>query len=71
MDWKELSRQERHSLVRLYGGGSLRDRDPAEITRLRELGLVETNKGHHRLTALGRALLDSAHAEIKARLGKS
>jgi hypothetical protein len=67
-DWNDLSRPERQSLQRLYGGGSLRNCDPVVSARLQQLGLIEGKHGRERLSPLGLALLDYKHAEMKVRL---
>ena len=69
MDWKELSRPDKNTLQRLYGGGSLRNCDPEVISRLRQLGLIEGKERRERLSPFGRALLDHTHAQLKERLG--
>ena len=68
MDWKELNRYDQKSLQRLYGGGSLRNGDPAATSRLRQMGLIEGKDGRERLSQLGLALMDFTHAEMKARM---
>ena len=68
-DWKQLSRSEKNSLQRLYGGGSLRNCDAATISRLQQSGLIEGKAGRERLSPLGLALMDHTHARIKARMG--
>jgi hypothetical protein len=70
MDWKELGRQDKNSLQRLYGGGSLRICDPRDIMRLRDLGLDEGVDGRERLSPLGQALLDFTHARLNERLAR-
>ena len=62
LDWKELGRPHQKTLQCLYGGGSLRNCDPAVISRLRQLGLIEGKEGRERLSPLGWQLMDYTHA---------
>jgi hypothetical protein len=39
--WDELTRSEQRLLVRLFGGGSLRNQNAADIEELRRRGLVD------------------------------
>jgi hypothetical protein len=39
--WDELTRQEQRLLIRLFGGGSLRNQNAADIEGLRQRGLVD------------------------------
>jgi hypothetical protein len=41
--WNELTRSEQRILIKLFGGGSLRDNDPSETAELRLDGLVDDN----------------------------
>jgi hypothetical protein len=67
-NWTDLSRTEQRYLERLYGGGSLRDCDPAIIARLKALGLIEFRSGRERLSDFGSALMAFIHAELRARM---
>jgi hypothetical protein len=69
MNWNELGRPDQKALQCLYGGGSLRNGDPDTILRLRRWGLIEGKNGRERLSSLGWQLMDSTHAEMKARMG--
>jgi hypothetical protein len=69
MNWNQLTRPDQNALQCLYGGGSLRNGDRATIQRLRQWGLIEGKDGRERLSALGWQLMDSTHAQLKARLG--
>lgn len=71
IEWKDLSRADRNVIQRLYGGGSLRNCDPAVASRLRQFGLIEGGKSRVRLSSLGQALIEHVHAELKERLGAS
>jgi hypothetical protein len=42
-EWNELTRSEQRILIKLFGGGSLRDNDPSETAELRLDGLVDDN----------------------------
>jgi hypothetical protein len=42
--WSELTRSEQRILIKLLGGGSLRDNDPSETAELRSEGLVDDNR---------------------------
>jgi hypothetical protein len=39
--WANLTRPEQRALIKLFGGGSLRNNAPAVVTRLRLLGFVD------------------------------
>jgi hypothetical protein len=39
--WNELTRSEQRILIKLFGGGSLRDNDPSETAELRAEGLID------------------------------
>ena len=39
--WDELTRQEQRLLIRLFGGGSLRNQNAADIEGLRQRGFVD------------------------------
>jgi hypothetical protein len=39
--WHELTRSEQRILIKLFGGGSLRDNDPSETAELRADGLID------------------------------
>ena len=41
--WSSLTRHEQKLMARLYGGGSTRNQDPAVISGLRDLGLIDAN----------------------------
>jgi hypothetical protein len=41
--WDKLTRLEQRALIKLFGGGSLRNNDPEVIGRLRAGGLVDEN----------------------------
>jgi hypothetical protein len=41
--WDELTRFEQRALIKLFGGGTLRNDDPAVCESLRERGLVDEN----------------------------
>jgi hypothetical protein len=41
--WNELTRSEQRILIKLFGGGSLRDNDPSETAELRSEGLIDDN----------------------------
>jgi hypothetical protein len=41
MPWDELTRSEQRLLIRLFGGGSLRNQNAADIEGLRRRGLVD------------------------------
>jgi hypothetical protein len=41
--WNELTRSEQRILIKLFGGGSLRDNDPRETAELRAEGLIDDN----------------------------
>ena len=41
IDWTELSRQQQWLLMRLYGGGSLRNQNPEIISALQQIELIE------------------------------
>ena len=69
MNWNDLTRSDQKALQCLYGGGSLRNGDPATTLRLRQWGLIEGREGRERLSALGWQLMDTTHAQIKARIG--
>jgi hypothetical protein len=68
-NWNELTRHDQNALQCLYGGGSLRNGDPATTLRLRRWGLIEGKDGRERLSSLGWQLMDSTHAQMKARMG--
>jgi hypothetical protein len=42
-NWKELTRVEQRALIKLFGGGSLRNDNPAVVDALRTRGLVDAN----------------------------
>jgi hypothetical protein len=42
--WNELTRFQQRALIKLFGGGSLRNDDPAVAAELRARGLVDENK---------------------------
>ena len=69
IDWNDLDRAERNAMQCLYGGGSLRNCDPATILHLRQLGLIEGKDRRQRLSALGWELMDLTHAQLKTRMG--
>jgi hypothetical protein len=70
LDWNELSQPDKKALQRMYGGGSLRNCDPAAISRLRLLGLIEGKEGRERLSSSGWQLMDYTHAQLKARMAR-
>jgi hypothetical protein len=39
--WNELTRSEQRILIKLFGGGSLRDNGPSETAELRAEGLID------------------------------
>jgi hypothetical protein len=39
--WDQLTRSEQRLLIRLFGGGSLRNQNPEDVERLRQRGLVD------------------------------
>jgi hypothetical protein len=41
MPWDELTRSEQRLLIRLFGGGSLRNQNAADIEGLRRRGLID------------------------------
>ena len=41
--WEELTRFQQRALIKLFGGGSLRNDDPAVAVELRARGLVDEN----------------------------
>ena len=41
--WEELTRFQQRALIKLFGGGSLRNDDPAVAVELRGRGLVDEN----------------------------
>jgi hypothetical protein len=41
--WDELTRSEQRVLIKLFGGGSLRDNNPSETAELRSEGLIDDN----------------------------
>jgi hypothetical protein len=41
--WKELTRVEQRALIKLFGGGTLRNESPALVDALRTRGLVDEN----------------------------
>jgi hypothetical protein len=41
--WDELTRFEQRAMIKLFGGGTLRNDDPAVCENLRERGLVDEN----------------------------
>jgi hypothetical protein len=41
--WDELTRFEQRALIKLFGGGSLRNDDPAIAKKLRTRGFVDEN----------------------------
>ena len=41
--WDELTRFQQRALIKLFGGGSLRNDDPAVAVELRARGLVDEN----------------------------
>ena len=41
IEWNELSRPQQWLLMRLYGGGSLRNQNPEIITALQQIELIE------------------------------
>jgi hypothetical protein len=41
--WNELTRSEQRILIKLFGGGSLRDNHPSEAAELRANGLIDDN----------------------------
>ena len=41
--WAKLTRPEQRALIKLFGGGSLRNEAFAVVTRLRMLGIVDEN----------------------------
>jgi hypothetical protein len=41
--WDELTRSEQRVLLKLFGGGSLRDNNPSETAELRSEGLIDDN----------------------------
>ena len=41
--WEELTRFQQRALIKLFGGGSLRNDDPAVAVELRTRGLVDEN----------------------------
>ena len=42
--WDELTRSEQRLLIRLFGGGSLRNQNAVEIEGLRRRGLIDDDK---------------------------
>ena len=44
MPWDELTRSEQRLLIRLFGGGSLRNQNAADIEGLRRRGLVDDER---------------------------
>ena len=43
MLWDQLTRFGQRALIKLFGGGSLKDEDPAVVEELRTRGLVDEN----------------------------
>jgi hypothetical protein len=41
MPWDELTRSEQRLLIRLFGGGSLRNQNAADIEGLRQRGFID------------------------------
>jgi hypothetical protein len=41
--WDELTRSEQRVLIKLFGGGSVRDNNPSETAELRSEGLIDDN----------------------------
>jgi hypothetical protein len=41
--WTELTRVEQRALIKLFGGGTLRNESPALVDALRTRGLVDEN----------------------------
>jgi hypothetical protein len=41
--WDNLTRLEQRALIKLFGGGSLRNNDPEVVNRLRAGGFVDEN----------------------------
>jgi hypothetical protein len=41
--WNELTRFQQRALIKLFGGGSLRNDDPAVAVELRTRGLIDEN----------------------------
>jgi hypothetical protein len=68
--WDELTRSEQRLLIRLFGGGSLRNQDPKAIERLHQRGLID-NEGA--LTSQGMMVFAGAlhqhRAEAQRRAG--
>ena len=44
MPWDELTRSEQRLLIRLFGGGSVRNQNAADIECLRQRGLVDDDQ---------------------------
>jgi hypothetical protein len=44
MPWDELTRSEQRLLIRLFGGGSLRNQSAADIEGLRQRGLIDDDQ---------------------------
>jgi hypothetical protein len=43
MLWDQLTRFGQRALIKLFGGGSLKDEDPAVVEELRKRGFVDEN----------------------------
>jgi hypothetical protein len=43
--WDRLTRLEQRALIKLFGGGTLRNNDPRVVDRLRAAGFVDENDG--------------------------
>jgi hypothetical protein len=61
--WDELTRSEQRLLIRLFGGGSLRNQNAADIDGLRRRGLIDDEQN---LSMLGLLLFTLALRDQQA-----
>lgn len=68
--WDELTRFEQRTLIKLFGGGTLRNDDPIVVEELRARGLVD---GNDNLSMPGLLVLTLAmrkqQADARSRMG--